>query len=333
MRLKLVVSFISQVISTKASGNSVAPIYALRKGEPPKTSTASPSASPTAAFTLALKPSTAPSSFKPETASPLDGISTIAFSTPLPTSHPSVLVTRAPSPKPTIISSEPTSTPAIDDIEEATTDLQSTQFYRNQLFSPICSIFFPGEDILDERDVNVFEGAAVQFVAQHVNEINLPVVIVNVKDVTVVSQVLSWKRPSRNLREAATGLDVYFQVDVVATGYATKDELEHSFQALFDANNSAFWSSIELTAAEENPFDPTQLTLAVVAGCSGFVALMLTFSMISRKKKSRNDEQLSSPKSASIAKSKAKSDSKTEYPVQESRARRAKLDFDNVSLA
>lgn len=203
------------------------------------------------------------------------------------------------------------------------------------MFSPICTIYFPDKSILDEQSVSSFEDTAKRFVHDNLSKINLPIVIVNVKGVTIVSQVLSWKRPSRRLRAegATTGLDVYFQIDVVATGYATKEELENSFQELFDSNNNLFQSSIDIAAASEDQFNLTQLTLVVAASCSGFVALMLTMSIFIWKKTGKGSKrQLSSPKPV---KAKAKSSPKVKYPVQEARPSRREsgLVSDHVSTA
>ena len=53
----------------------------------------------------------------------------------------------------------------------------------------------------------------------HVDKINLPVVVVSVNDVTVMSQVFAWTRPQhlQVLERTAAGLNVYFQTDEVVT--------------------------------------------------------------------------------------------------------------------
>lgn len=196
-------------------------------------------------------------------------------------------------------------------------DIQSLEFYRNQLFSPICSVFFPSEAILDGRQATSFEAAAKNFIVKNIDDINLPVIILNVRDVTIVSQVLAWKRPSRRLGEGiAGGLDVYIRVDILATGYATRDELEISFQELLDSSNNVFSGLMNLTTKEEIVLDATQLTLVVVAGCSGFVAMMFAISMFILKEKRRYTHQ-SNPQP--VVPPSAKRQPKEKYPLQESR--------------
>lgn len=268
------------------------------------------------------------------------------------TTQPRALINQAPSRKPIdsptttqqyptsesmqppIISYVPTSSPLATGNEKghaSNSDVQSLEFYRNRLFSPICSVFFPDEIILNDKAVAALESTVKRFITENLDDVNLPVVIVNVKGVEVVSQVSIWKRPSRILRAnssgAETGLDAYFRVDVVVTGYATKEELEHSFQELIDSNSIIFKTSIKVTAVGSE-MNSTQLTLIAVAGCSGFVALILTVSIFMLKKKSRG-KQLSSPKPIK----KAKSSPKSKYPVQESRISRGggRLELDNVS--
>jgi len=240
-----------------------------------------------------------------------------------PTLKPTILIAQTPSTSPTDNyfsvkeGSEQISAynGNLENLSAPGDDIQSLEFYRNQLFSPICSVFFPSEAILDEEQANHFEAAAKNFVVENVGEINLPVIILNVRDVTVVSQVLSWKRPSRRLGEGlAGGLNVYFRLDISATGYATRDELESSFQELFNASNNVFWSMINLSAKEEIVLDATQLTLVVVAGCSGFVAMMFTISMFILKKK-RRDTHRQNPQPVP---SSAKRQQKEKYPLQES---------------
>jgi hypothetical protein len=312
----------------------------IRKGGVPKalSPTTNPSASPAAIIDITH-----------ETKTPSDTVGFDSIPTPMPTSQPSRSITNAPSPNPfssppsketqqPITSNpaeSPTSNPKKGGSRASDSDVQSIGFVRNQLFSPICTIYFPDKSILDEQSVSSFEDTAKRFVHDNLSKINLPIVIVNVKGVTIVSQVLSWKRPSRRLRAegATTGLDVYFQIDVVATGYATKEELENSFQELFDSNNNLFQSSIDIAAASEDQFNLTQLTLVVAASCSGFVALMLTMSIFIWKKTGKGSKrQLSSPKPV---KAKAKSSPKVKYPVQEARPSRREsgLVSDHVSTA
>ena len=345
--------------STSLSSISLSPTFSslnigsIRKGQPPKTE--NPTTSPTVLAPL-LHPSLAPNetsvpSFHPSFDWSLEDVITYQPSlhpslsplVPIPAlEHTQFTVTETPSKALTsnpdmtktetnpykgtvpIASNHPTNSPSIHQKQES--DFESLKFYRNQLFSPICTLFFPDRSILDEQSVHVFETTIEDFVAMHSDEINLPVVIVDVKGVTVVSQVLSWKkRPSRILRSegAVTGLDVYFRIDVVATGYATKDELEYSFQELFDSNNDMFQGTVDLNAMEASPFNPTQLTLVTVVGCSGIVALLFTISIFVWRKRS-GENQLPSPKPA---KKKPKSAEKPEYPMQESR----QLALDNVS--
>lgn len=328
-------------------------VGSIRKGQSPKTD--NPSASPTTMVPL-LRPSSIqnvsstptlnPSfvllledevTYQPSSHPSLSSIDTLpslehtAFDmaeTPsaAPTSHPSATeIEQNPSEgaTQTLVTDQPTNSPSIYQKQES--DVESLEFYRNQLFSPICTIFFPDESILDEQSVRTFEANIENFVAIHSDEVNLPVVIVDIKGVTVVSQVLSWKRPSRILRSesAATGLDVYFRIDVVATGYATKEELEYSFQELFDSSSDMFQSTVGLNAIDASPLNSTQLTLVVVAGCSGFVAIFFTISMFVRKK-NNGDTQAPSP---NPVKKQPKTIRKTEYPIQESR----QLALDNVS--
>ena len=178
----------------------------------------------------------------------------------------------------------------------------TTEFYHNQLFSPVCSVFFSMETILNDQDIIDFQSAAKQFLVVNMNEINLPVIILGVKDVTVVSQVMSWKRPSRLQKDAANRLDVYFRIDVVATGYATINELEGLFQELFDSSDDVFQVSFKtLGAGQEAFFNPTQMTLIVTAGCAGFVAIMFMSSILMWMKNS-NSNQKPSPKLSHVEK-------------------------------
>jgi hypothetical protein len=204
-----------------------------RKGGSPKATSPStnPSSSPAAISIIELTGSY-------ETEAPSAAVGFESISTSVPT-QPSRSITNAPSPNPSGTSTETQSNGFDEETQKPTTsnptgsptsnekkggsrasdsEVQSIKFFRNQLFSPICTIFFPGKSILDEQSISLFEVTAKRFVAENLSEINLPVAIGSVKGVTVVSQVLSWRRPSRRLRaeNAATGLDVYFQIDVVA---------------------------------------------------------------------------------------------------------------------
>ena len=335
-----------QFVSTQPSRSTASFVSATRKGgigknESPSTNPMSvilsPSSMPTmqpatAAFTSTQ--SASPSVEKILVIIPVvdDNEQPSKSNTPKPEARPNVAaspstedITQTPSinksnsltitePKPTNEASLPTADTKHKDLQDSDTDVQSLEFYRNQLFSPICSIFFRGKSILDNQAVAAFEATAKRFVTDNLGELDLPVAIANVKDVTVVSQVMSWKRPSRILQadSAATGLDVYFQIDIIATGYATKTELEHSFQELFDSNNNIFRDSISLTT-EGSRLNPTQLTLAVVAGCSGLMSLMLIISIFMWKKKG-GGTQTASPKPIK----KAKCSPKAQYPVQKS---------------
>lgn len=278
--------------------------------------------------------------------------------TTVSTSEPISSLTQAPSPNPTgtlsptqtFVSEQTTETspsiepsnsvnrddnltPSVSDV-----DLEPLQFYRNRLFQVTCSVFFPTATVLSGQEVNTFERTAKDFVMDHVDKIDLPVVVVSVNDVTVVSQVFAWTRPQRLrvLEGIATGLNVYFQIDAVVTGYTTIQEFESSIQELFDTYESVFLNSLDFSSAnnpDRNTFYPVRIMLGIVAGCSGFVALAVATTMFVRKRK-REIKQASNrkPKLGSDKEISKLDHKPVQYAIQElsQRERAAPFRWDEV---
>lgn len=191
----------------------------------------------------------------------------------------------------------------------------------------------------DSQSTDIFERIVLNFIIDNANEINiLPNASLQVLDVEIIGQILVWKRRNllRSLEEnRITGSNVYFDVDVIATGGVEQNELEKSVQHIFDNDADLFQRKLDLAFVGESEITPepntevqlesTLLPLGVMVGtavgCS-FVAAFILGGLFVYKMK--NKEKIEDPVINNANESKrgqyvmrAAADSR--YPVQQQR--------------
>jgi len=183
--------------------------------------------------------------------------------------------------------------------------------------------------LMDDQVRATFELVAHEFIPSRAYKIDVS--IESIKNISVVDQRLTWSRLVDG--KSSTGLDVYFEADVLSGNDETQNELELSLQMLLDSKANAFRKSFD-SALNERPgeedqpesseadysLEPIKLPVglaAIAMGCVSFIVI-LTVSARHLKKEIQEEKHLSET-SIDIAEVNdvVPRGLQTSYPVQE----------------
>jgi len=206
-------------------------------------------------------------------------------------------------------SAAPTSSP-LDFIYDATPNDKASSIQHTLSLQ----MFLPNFTTLDGQDIGIFERSIRNFVVGHAHDINMPPeVSIQIMTAVVVRQVLKWAQKNRvrsQNGDAPLGLNVYYEMDVVATGEILKTQLEDSIQAMFDQNPGLFEEELryafarrngktsESNSSTESESVSIDAMAATTIACGVFIAFILggLFVYKINKKETDEDPPLNSPR-------------------------------------
>ena len=138
----------------------------------------------------------------------------------------------------------------LDQMPANTSALDLIEYQSALKYTVSLKVFLPDTSMLmDEESRQAFELAALTFIINRVNQIEVPIKVIG--NINVVDQRLTWSRLVDG--KSATGVEVYFEVDSTVPEDVKKSECEEALQVLFDLKAKDFQKAFNLALYGERP--------------------------------------------------------------------------------